>query len=96
MLRTALFFSMNADWVKSFGEKLDQHYAWPSLYMFKFIVPKGKEQQVKDLFPQHTTTEKLSKQGNYTSITVQMMMPSSEAVIDIYQQASTIQGLIAL
>lgn len=87
---------MDKEWIKSFAEKLDQHYAWPSLYIFKFIVPADKEEDVKKLFPHHTTTEKYSKKGNYTSITVQMMMPSSEAVIDIYQQASAIPGLIAL
>jgi putative lipoic acid-binding regulatory protein len=87
---------MNKEWMISFREKLDQHYAWPSLYMFKFIVPTGKEEQVKKLFPLHTTTEKLSKQGNYTSITIQMMMPSSEAVVTIYEMASGIEGLIAL
>jgi uncharacterized protein len=87
---------MNKEWLTSFQQKLDQHYAWPSLYMFKFIVPTGKEEEVKKLFPLHTSTEKQSKQGNYTSITIQMMMPSSEAVITIYQQASAIEGLIAL
>jgi uncharacterized protein len=87
---------MDKQWMTSFREKLDQHYAWPSLYMFKFIVPTGKEMEVKNLFPLHNTTEKQSKQGNYTSITIQMMMPSSDAVIAIYQQASAIDGLIAL
>jgi putative lipoic acid-binding regulatory protein len=87
---------MNKEWMTSFRAKLDQHYAWPSLYMFKFIVPTGTEEQVKKLFPLHTTTEKQSKQGNYTSITIQMMMPSSEAVILIYEKASIIEGLIAL
>lgn len=87
---------MDKQWIISFREKLDRHYAWPSLYMFKFIVPTGKENDVKKLFPLHDTTEKLSKQGNYTSITIQMMMPSSDAVIAIYEQASDIEGLIAL
>lgn len=87
---------MDKQWIDKFKEKLDQHYAWPSLYIFKFIVPSGKEESVKNLFPQHDTTEKQSKQGNYTSITIKMMMPSSEAVISIYEQASTIEGLIAL
>jgi uncharacterized protein len=90
------FFFMDQTWMKSFRDKLDQHYAWPALYIFKFIVPTGREDQVKKLFPLHTSTEKLSKQGNYTSITVQMMMPSSDAVINIYEQAATIEGLIAL
>ena len=89
-------FFMDQNWVNSFREKLDQHYAWPSIYMFKFIVPSGREEEVKKLFPLHTTTEKQSSQGKYTSITVQMMMPSSEAVISIYQQAALIEGLIAL
>jgi putative lipoic acid-binding regulatory protein len=87
---------MNEEWFISFREKLNEHYAWPSLYIFKFIVPTGKEQQVKELFPKHDTTERASKQGKYTSITVQMMMPSSDAVIEIYQKASIIEGLIAL
>jgi putative lipoic acid-binding regulatory protein len=87
---------MDKLWLISFREKLDQHYAWPSLYIFKFIVPTGKEQQVKKFFPQHDTAEKLSKQGNYTSITVQMMMPSSDAVVEVYTLASTIEGIISL
>lgn len=87
---------MDGQKINSFREQLDLHYAWPSLYIFKFIVPKGREEEVKRLFPQHDTVEKLSKQGNYASITVQMMMPSSDAVIEIYEQAATIEGLIAL
>jgi putative lipoic acid-binding regulatory protein len=87
---------MDNEWMINFREKLDQHYAWPSLYIFKFIVPTGKEVEVKKLFPNHHTSEKLSKQGNYTSITVQMMMPSSAAVVAIYEEASGIEGLIAL
>ena len=90
-----LFF-MDEEWLKSFREKLDQHYAWPSLYVFKFIVPAGQEEAVKRLFPKHEASEKHSTKGRYTSVTVQMMMPSSEAVIDVYQKASVIEGLIAL
>lgn len=87
---------MNEEWFKSFQEKLDQHHAWPSLYMFKFIVPTGKEKELKELFPQHTATERPSSQGKYTSVTFQMMMPSSDAVIAVYQKAAAIEGLIAL
>ncbi len=87
---------MDQHWLNGFREKLNQHYAWPSLYIFKFIVPTGKEGDVKKLFPLHTTTDRLSKEGKYTSITIQMMMPSSESVIDIYERAASIEGLIAL
>lgn len=87
---------MDAAWLANFREKLDTHYAWPALYTFKFIVPSGKEKEVKDLFPNHTTTEKLSKNGKYTSITINMMMPSSGAVIDVYKAAAVIEGIVAL
>jgi uncharacterized protein len=88
--------SIDENWIANFREKLDQHYAWPSLYIFKFIVPTGKENEVKELFPFHDTTARGSAQGKYTSVTVQMMMPSSDAVIDIYRKAAVIEGLIAL
>jgi putative lipoic acid-binding regulatory protein len=87
---------MDSKWLQSFREKLDQHYAWPSLYIFKFIVPTGREDEVKRLFPNNVTSEKHSEKGRYTSVTIQTMMPSGEAVISIYEQASTIKGLIAL
>ncbi|MBX2967942.1 MAG: DUF493 family protein [Cyclobacteriaceae bacterium] len=82
--------------VESFRSKLEQHYSWPSLYMFKFIVPKGKETEVRNLFPAHEVTEKPSREGNYTSLTIQIMAPSSNVVIEIYQKAAAIEGLIAL
>ncbi|HET7180322.1 MAG TPA: DUF493 family protein [Chryseosolibacter sp.] len=87
---------MDREWLNSFRAKLDQHYAWPSLYMFKFIVPSGQEEAVKKLFPKHVASEKHSRRGRYTSVTVQMMMPSSEAVVSVYEQAAAIDGLIAL
>jgi uncharacterized protein len=87
---------MDENWIDSFREKLDEHYAWPAMYIYKFIVPTGKEDLVKQLFPLTPATEKLSKQGNYTSVTVQKMMYSSEAVIEIYIKASEIEGIVAL
>ena len=88
---------MDPNWFISFQEKLDRHYAWPSLYIFKFIVPSGKEEELRQLFPLHTTsTEKASGKGKYKSLTYQMMMPSSQSVIDVYRKASAIQGIVAL
>jgi uncharacterized protein len=87
---------MESNWTHSLKEKLDQHYAWPALYTFKFIVPKGKESEVTSLFPNHTATERASKNGNFTSITLQMMMSSSDAVVAVYEATYKIEGIIAL
>ncbi len=87
---------MDENWIESFRKKLDDHHAWPTLYTFKFIVPAGSENAVKALFPGQPVSEKQSKKGNYTSVTAQLMMPSSDDVIDIYRKASEIEGIVAL
>lgn len=88
---------MDPNWFIGFREKLDKHYAWPALYMFKFIVPTEKKEELRQLFPLHvTTTEKASGKGKYTSLTYQMMMPSSESVIEVYKKAAVIEGVVAL
>ena len=83
-------------WEMKFRERLDRAHVWPSLYTFKFIVKSGKEDEIRRLFPMHTNTARLSRNGNYTSLTFQMMMPSSDAVISVYRKAATIDGIIAL
>jgi putative lipoic acid-binding regulatory protein len=88
---------MNPEWLNSFQEKLDKFYAWPSLYTFKFIVPALKQDELRQLFPLHTTTiEKPSQKGKYVSLTYQMMMPSGESIIEVYKKASNIEGIVAL
>ena len=80
----------------AFQQKLDDQFSWPSLYMFKFIVPSGKEKEVEALFPKNESTTKPSKNGNYISVTTQVMMPSSNEVVRVYKEATAIEGLIAL
>ena len=87
---------MNDKSIIDFRQKLDQQYYWPTLYMFKFIVPRGKEQEIKKLFPKNDILEKLSTKGNYSSLTIKMMLNSSEDVIRIYTEADQVEGLIAL
>lgn len=85
-----------SDNFKAFRDKLEEGYSWPSLYMFKFIVPKGKEDEVAKLFPKHEIKSRESTQGNYISITVQLMCNTSDEIIGIYENAHKIEGLIAL
>jgi uncharacterized protein len=87
---------MDKQWADSFREKLDKHYQWPALYIFKFIVPSGKETEVRNLFPLHSANEKLSANGKYISVTFELVMASADYVITVYERAAKIQGLIAL
>ncbi len=80
----------------SFKSKLDRTHEWPSLYMFKFIVPAGKKEEVMALFPKNELKTRTSKNGKYISITANVMMGSSEDVIKKYHEAHEIKGLVAL
>lgn len=81
---------------QEFREKLESAHQWPSLYMFKFIVPKDSVDEVKALFPKNTVAEKESKTGKYVSVTIQIMASSTDQVIDLYTEANKIEDLIAL
>ena len=79
-----------------FKEKLDNTHKFPTLYMFKFIVPEAKKDEVTALFPGNEVAVKPSSKGKYVSITARTMMPSSDAVMELYGKAHQIEGIIAL
>jgi hypothetical protein len=79
---------------------LDKNHDWPSVYMFKFIVPSDNEKiaKVEALFNSNTAEIRLrpSKNGKYTSITAKEVMVDADHVLKCYEDASQIEGLIAL
>jgi putative lipoic acid-binding regulatory protein len=80
----------------SLKSKLDEQYTWPSLYIFKFIVPNEKVNDVKALFPRHEVSTKPSSKGTYISVTAKIMAKSSEDIIEIYLKAQSVEGIISL
>ncbi|WP_143959402.1 DUF493 family protein [Litoribacter populi] len=81
---------------ESFKEKLEAQTNFPSVYMFKFIIPNGRQDEIAALLPNCDMTVKESTKGTYVSATIKAMMPSSDAVMDVYERASTIEGVISL
>lgn len=81
---------------QSFKEKLEAQNSFPTLYMFKFIVPSGNETAVAALLPNNKMTIKNSSKGKYVSATIKAMMPNSEAILDVYEKAAEIEGVISL
>lgn len=80
----------------AFKEKLEEQNSFPALYMFKFIVPSGKEHKIAALLPNNEIKLKTSSKGNYVSATIKAMMPDSQSIIDVYEQAAKIDGVISL
>ena len=80
-------------------EHLTRDISWPSVYMFKFIAPAENRifALLHDLFPhQAEFTNRHSAGGKYVSITVKELMLSVDEVIERYQKASAIEGVIVL
>ncbi|MDQ1770783.1 DUF493 family protein [Labilibaculum sp. A4] len=79
--------------------QLMESLTWPSLYMFKFIIPNSDEKvkAVKELFPADTEFSfKTSKDLKFIGITLKKEMESADAVIDIYMKAQRIEGIMIL
>jgi hypothetical protein len=89
---------MNKTDFQSLKSKLD-NLEYPLLYMFKFVVPSNNQKiaRVSSLFGEEAQiTLKESQKGNYTSLTIRVVMLSSDEIVDKYVEASHIEGLIAL
>ncbi|HTO39144.1 MAG TPA: DUF493 family protein [Brumimicrobium sp.] len=72
---------------------------WPNLYFFKFIMPSDNQKiaLVSSLFDDTSDIQvRPSSKGNYTSISVKEMMFDANSIIDIYEKAALIEGVIIL
>lgn len=79
-------------------EQLEQQ-EWPDVYMFKFIAPSSNENIafIHSLFDDATEIiQKESDTKKYTIFTIKTVMVSADAVIDVYEKASTVKGIVSL
>ncbi|MEF8822683.1 MAG: DUF493 domain-containing protein [Desulfohalobiaceae bacterium] len=82
---------------QNFKQTLDQTHTWPCQYMFKFIVPAYRKKEVLELFQEDDAiSTRISRNGQYISVTAKCRMHSSEEVIAVYEAASGIQGIVSL
>ena len=76
--------------------RLDEYHEWPCQYLFKFIAPLDKVEEVEPIFEGAPFKTRVSKNGNYTSLSGKMEMQSSDQVLAIYRRVSAIEGVMAL
>lgn len=87
---------MSEESLKSLQAKLDEFYAWPSVYVFKFIVPAEKLEAVMEVFRGKPISLRESRGHRYVGVTSELNMETSAAVIEIYRKALKIEGVITL
>lgn len=80
--------------------ELEKSNDWPSLYLFKFIVPTDREkiEAVENAFNAlgAVITTNKSKNGTYTSVSINVQMETPDHVIEKYLAVYEIEGIISL
>jgi putative lipoic acid-binding regulatory protein len=90
---------MTEEELESFRKKLTETMTFPSVYMFKFIVPSENRNiaLVENLFEEESDIlTKESGKGRYTSVTAKQVVMSVEEILEIYKRAARIEGIMFL
>lgn len=82
-------------------KQLQDTALWPSEYLYKFIVPTTNEkiEQIEDIFDNMGAVieTKKSRNGKYTSVSINVRMKNPDAVIEKYREvADKVEGVISL
>ncbi len=84
---------------KKLKSELEATTKFPANYLYKFIVPtdENQVQEVKNLFGKRGKIEtRKSKTGKFESVSINLVVISSDEVINFYQKAEKIKGIISL
>ncbi|MGR7813809.1 DUF493 family protein [Lacinutrix undariae] len=89
------------EFYKKLKSQLYDTATWPSEYLYKFIVKTDSHKiaEIEGLFNDMGAVIKTmpSKNGKYTSISIDVTMKDPEAVVEKYQEVSAnVEGVISL
>lgn len=89
------------EFYKKLKTQLADTALWPTVYLYKFIVPtdNSKISQIETIFDNHgaVITTKQSKNGKYTSVSINVRMKNPDYVIIKYKEViSKVEGVISL
>jgi putative lipoic acid-binding regulatory protein len=90
---------MTEEELEKFRLKLLETTTFPSVYMFKLIVPSENRTiaLVENMFDAETDIHtKESEKGKYTSITAKQVVMTADEIVAIYKKASAIKGVMML
>jgi hypothetical protein len=92
--------SDKTDFYRKLKIQLEDTTAFPSDYLYKFIVPTTENQvaEVARVFNNlgAVITTKKSKTGKYVSLSIILKLKSASEVIKYYKKVAKIKGIISL
>ena len=88
------------DFYASLKEKPEATHDFPQDYLFKFIITneESKQTEIYRVFDnvKYTLSTKDSKNGKYTSLTMNAFVLDADQVISIYKEVGKISGVMML
>ena len=88
------------DFYASLKEKLEATHDFPQDYLFKFIITneESRQTEIYRVFDnvKYTLSTKDSKNGKYTSLTMNAFVLDADQVISIYKEVGKISGVMML
>ena len=88
------------DFYASLKEKLEATHDFPQDYLFKFIITneESKQTEIYRVFDdvKYTLSTKDSKNGKYTTLTMNAFVLDADQVISIYKEVGKISGVMML
>ena len=85
---------------KRLREELENSTAWPSEYLYKFIIESDEEKKaaIASVFDHSgaVISSRSSSNGKYTSVSVRVHLQDPDQVIAYYRKVSDIEGVISL
>lgn len=79
-----------------FKHLLKEGHDWPCDYDFRFIVPENSLEDFEQLFAEVELDRRPSRNGKYVRFGFTLSLNSENEVIEYYQRASVVEGLISL
>lgn len=80
--------------------ELEKSAIWPDSYLFKFIVPAdiSKVARIEKAFDglDAVIETRDSSTKKFTSVSIRVIMPSAQSIIDKYIEMSSIEGIVSL
>ena len=80
-------------------DQLKKDGPWPKIYLFKFIIPNDNQKLAltEGIFgPEAQVSINASRTGKYLSVSAKEVMVSPEEVVERYEKATKMEGLISL
>lgn len=82
--------------INKFKDLLNEQNDWPEFYTFKFVIKTPDKAKLLAVLADHKVTEKLSKNGNYTSVTSRLYANSADEILAVYEEVKKIDGVLSI